>query len=373
MQLFPQELVDLVLDNVAAASGSTNIGRCGLVCWRWLPCSRKHLFSRITLSNADSAAFHAFQNIVDASCTPVLALVKSLELRLRNGPFSEAHMAQFRDCYALGDLRVHAPRHAYRGSLTPVEDPPFQTWLQTHIPRFHLSLTRFELVLGSDLPLSLIVEIILSLPHLTHLKICGSLFYGFVKSRTVESTHPFPPHLRSVKISISRGSSLFFNWLLSRPQLPVFTTLKLGRLINPDSVAPIEEYTKRVGRKIQSLSFDYSADGTDICHFEDRILALTSQLVHLSLVTSRPKRLASRLACLSSHQLTTMIIEMCPMRPGWECSALDYAAIDAVLGSPNYVLLRQLTFRNRQYFGTPFTTAEVKVLMPHAAARGILD
>ncbi|KAJ7027499.1 hypothetical protein C8F04DRAFT_965152, partial [Mycena alexandri] len=50
MRDFPQELVDLVLDNVAAGTADTkDIGICGAVCMRWLPRSRKHLFSHLTI------------------------------------------------------------------------------------------------------------------------------------------------------------------------------------------------------------------------------------------------------------------------------------------------------------------------------------
>ncbi|KAJ7203497.1 hypothetical protein GGX14DRAFT_369362, partial [Mycena pura] len=58
MRSFPQELTDLVLDQVVDSEQeaawrirrpSTSIATCGLVCKQWLPRSRFHVFSRMPL------------------------------------------------------------------------------------------------------------------------------------------------------------------------------------------------------------------------------------------------------------------------------------------------------------------------------------
>ncbi|KAJ7711964.1 hypothetical protein B0H16DRAFT_1261857, partial [Mycena metata] len=62
---FPQELVDVVLDNVAARAADTkDVGTCGSVCRRWLPHSRKHLFSHLTISNFGSPTPQSFLDLV---------------------------------------------------------------------------------------------------------------------------------------------------------------------------------------------------------------------------------------------------------------------------------------------------------------------
>ncbi|KAJ7132488.1 hypothetical protein C8R44DRAFT_871434 [Mycena epipterygia] len=388
MQHFPQELVDLVIDDVAAAPDTTDIGTCGLVCSQWLPRSRRHLFSDINLSNADSAAIQAFMDLVDASSTPILALVKLLDMHLVNGPFTEAHMARLHGFHAVSDLRIHSPCHVSRDRMPPVEDLRFQCWLQTHIPRFGsacLSLTRFELVLGSDLPFRILVDIISSLPSLTRLRICGENGYGLLESGTVAPTDAFPPHLRTLDISLHRGTNLFFEWLLLYDKSPVFTSLKLGGIANGAPLGPIEEYLKYVSPKIESLSFSHWVDGglgssisaslgthTDFAAlpkstytFEDRVLACTQRLVHLSLARQYPKSLVDKLMSLSSLHLATISIEVRPMR-------IDWPSIDVTVGTPRFAALRRLLFTDQLTTKTRIT-AEVRAMMPQASARGILE
>ncbi|KAJ7501763.1 hypothetical protein B0H11DRAFT_1675543, partial [Mycena galericulata] len=49
MRRFPQELVDLVIDEVAATQSPLDIGTCGRISKQWLPRSRTHLFRSISL------------------------------------------------------------------------------------------------------------------------------------------------------------------------------------------------------------------------------------------------------------------------------------------------------------------------------------
>ncbi|KAJ7492966.1 hypothetical protein B0H11DRAFT_2396225 [Mycena galericulata] len=390
MRQFPQELVDLVIDDVADI---TDLGTCGLICRRCLPRSRKHLFSHINLSNADPSAIQQFLDLVDASETPILALVKSAHMHLVDGVFTEAHMERLHECLAIGDLRIHGPHPAPRDHYTPVEDEPFQFWLQTHVPRFGsacLSLTRFELVLTSDIQFCILRDIICSMPCLTHLRICSTTTwfgFGLLESGNVLPTDTFPPHLHALDIDLIRGTNLFFEWLLSYDKPPVFTSLGLGGMARRTPLAPIEAYLKYVSPKVESLSFSYWVDGGPLgsfiftslatetnfsvipkvtYNFEDRILAHTNRLVHLSLVRQCPSLLVNKLLNLSSLQhLSTMRIETC------HSTYIDWPSVDATLGTPRFATLQRVEFTDIISERTTLT-AEVKALMPQASARGIL-
>ncbi|KAJ7764933.1 hypothetical protein B0H16DRAFT_1310555, partial [Mycena metata] len=84
MRDLPQELVDHVLDNIAfSATGDTkDIGACGSVCKRWLPSSRKHLFSHLAISNSGSPTPQSFLDLADGSSEPVLSFVRTIHLGL---------------------------------------------------------------------------------------------------------------------------------------------------------------------------------------------------------------------------------------------------------------------------------------------------
>ncbi|KAJ7711960.1 hypothetical protein B0H16DRAFT_1343080, partial [Mycena metata] len=85
MRDFPQELVDLILDNVAfSATGADtkDIGTCGSVCKRWLPSSRKHIFSHLAISNSGSPTPQSFLDLAEGSSEPILSLVRTIHLGL---------------------------------------------------------------------------------------------------------------------------------------------------------------------------------------------------------------------------------------------------------------------------------------------------
>ncbi|KAJ7759990.1 hypothetical protein B0H16DRAFT_1313196, partial [Mycena metata] len=75
MRDFPQELVDQVIDDLAATTATRDIAAYGGVCSRWLPRTRKHLFSHLGMSNTD---IYAFMDLVDSSPVSILSFVRSL-------------------------------------------------------------------------------------------------------------------------------------------------------------------------------------------------------------------------------------------------------------------------------------------------------
>jgi hypothetical protein len=114
-----QELVDLIINYLAPESflnkhlysDSENaesednaphrtweldsVAICGLVCKKWLPRSRFHLFSSTKLSNETGTDnIHPFFRLLAGSPLPLLLFVQSLDLDLVGGPLCDEEMTR---------------------------------------------------------------------------------------------------------------------------------------------------------------------------------------------------------------------------------------------------------------------------------------
>ncbi|KAJ7150044.1 hypothetical protein C8R43DRAFT_1128106 [Mycena crocata] len=397
MKDFPQELVDRIIDDVAASKNTKDLSICGGVCKRWLHRSRGHLFSHITVSNRGYAAIQKFIDLVDGSLVPILALVRSLDMHFSRGCYDDAHEVRLQSCEALVKLCIHVNgRYGYEG---------FGLWLERNIPRFGTAcsaLAHLELVnLGCNLPLHVLATVVSSLPALTHLRIHGGdmnseAIYGvFLAPETVLPTAVFPRHLDSLDVALCRGKDLFFEWLLSYDQPPVFTSIRLGGISNGARIEPLDAYFQRFGSKIESLSLAYwiFSNGLysnrssirpfplsqfmhpDFClvpatyDFEERVISCATNLVHLSRIKQHSVKVPGSLTRISSRCLATMSIEM----DSWQGSVrADWPAIDEALAGPQFAALQRVEFTD-QITQCSCVTPHVKKLMPRASARGILD
>ncbi|KAF7344943.1 hypothetical protein MVEN_01656900 [Mycena venus] len=192
MRDFPQELVDLIIDDVAATTNTRDIGTCGWVCRRWLPRSRMRLFSCLTIWNAlprdnrkkaffdtAPATTQSFLDLADASLIPILPLVRKLNI----------------------NVVLHGP--------WPLE----QDMIHTHVSRFGASLTRFKLRLPTNLPLHyhILADLLSGLPFLEELQIRLETFgVGIVDPQNALPPATFPPSLHTLDIELHQGTSLFF-------------------------------------------------------------------------------------------------------------------------------------------------------------------
>ncbi|KAJ7288498.1 hypothetical protein C8J57DRAFT_1280460 [Mycena rebaudengoi] len=338
MKNFPKNWWTMSLTLSPAFENTADLSTCGGVCSRWLHRSRSHLFSHITLSNT---TVRRFMNLVDGSSVPILSFVQSLDMHFVRGSFAQDQVARLQICTALTNLCIHVP-----GSHVS-----FERWLQRNIPRFGaacLSLAHLELVgLGNHVPLHVIVDVVLALPALTHLRICGGdseYGHGLLGAETALATEAFPQHLHSLDVSLHRGMDLFFQWLLSLKKTPVFTSLKIGGRANGARIEPIDAYFQLVGPKIETLALEYWVDGGyNTYAFEERAMALTTNLVHLSRARQYPRSLPSHFYLL----------------------IFDWPAIDAALAAPQFANLRRISFTDQ-------LSKKSVALMPQANARAIL-
>ncbi|KAF8127508.1 hypothetical protein K438DRAFT_1789922 [Mycena galopus ATCC 62051] len=271
MREFAQELVDLVIDSLAAAGNTRDIGACGRVCWGWLPRSRMHLFSCLTIWNAlprDSrrkaslpttpATTESFLNLADSSLIPILPLVHRLDLNIvLHEPWpSEQDMARFQSSCGIRDLRIHGME-----PLAQSQELQFVHGIHTHVPRFGASLTQFELGLPTPLPLHVLADLLSRLPCLEGLRICSETFgAGINDSQNAPPADKFPALLHKLDVALYRGTSLLFRWLLSAREPPIFTTLVLGGRSAGEPMGPIHAYLRRFGSQIKSLSLGYWVD-----------------------------------------------------------------------------------------------------------------
>ncbi|KAJ7861062.1 hypothetical protein B0H13DRAFT_1639187 [Mycena leptocephala] len=67
-----QELIDQIIDCCNLAEKDA-MGACGLVCKLWLPRSRYHLFSRVSV-NTDN--LHSFVDVLESSSSPILTFIQ---------------------------------------------------------------------------------------------------------------------------------------------------------------------------------------------------------------------------------------------------------------------------------------------------------
>ncbi|KAJ6550341.1 hypothetical protein B0H19DRAFT_1074197 [Mycena capillaripes] len=285
MREFAQELVDLIIDNVAVTSSTADIGSCGRVCREWLPRSRMHLFSHLTLSNTGPSNIQSFSNLADASSMPISPFVRTLHIRIHlHSPLpSEEHMERLHNFPTLREFRLHGLESSESQELR------FLQLVHTHVPLVPLvgaacpSLTRFELGIPTNIPLAVLADVLAGLQALTELRLSGEGFYtgivdsakvstlkgGWAGYQTVPRTDAFPPHLHTVDIVLYTGASLFFQWLLSHRETPILTSLSGRACAGDESSAPIETYLSRFGPQIKSLSFTYCiADGLGFWSFE---------------------------------------------------------------------------------------------------------
>jgi hypothetical protein len=107
---------------------------------------------------------------------------------------------------------------------------------------------------------------------------------------------------------------------------------------------------------------------SDTYAFEERAMALTTNLVHLSCARQYPRSLPTTFTFLSSVRLATISIEM---RPMLGFGRADWPAIDAALAAPQFANLRRISFTD-QLSKRSVVTERVKALMPQVNARAIL-
>ncbi|KAJ7832664.1 hypothetical protein B0H14DRAFT_1173115 [Mycena olivaceomarginata] len=176
MQRFPQELIDLVLDQVADSERdhnggawrrpSTSIATCGLVCKQWLPRSRLHVFSSMALFGSRLRSLLDLE--AESSSLSLLSLARDLCLVFRND-FASKDMSRLRTCLSLTHLELCFPRSSTE---------EWDLFLGTHLPFLgahciSLSSLKLSPCEKSAVSLRVIVDILVCLPSLCAFQLEG--------------------------------------------------------------------------------------------------------------------------------------------------------------------------------------------------------
>jgi hypothetical protein len=257
MRDFPQELVENVIDRWTHkdAGGTDAMKVCSLVCKRWLPRSRFHLFSRVTL---DADNFLSFIDIVDSNSLPILSFIQHLKLRFAGRPFDEAFLGRIHQCPNLRGIEVNISGM----SANPEDNTHFYQALQTHLPLlasnsasfscFEFRLPRYPL---TGIPVGMIIDIIGCIPSAEYVTVSGVYSYiipdpEFVRRESPPHLHPL--HMHTLEIRTYQGVQLLTSSLLSHHTLPHLRSLTLRAGLDP-----IEEFIQRIGGQLESLSLSF--------------------------------------------------------------------------------------------------------------------
>ncbi|KAJ7473970.1 hypothetical protein FB451DRAFT_1558256 [Mycena latifolia] len=354
MRNFSQELIDLVIDCVSQRpeKDPNIVARCGLVCKRWLPRSRFHVFSNMSMNGSRMASF---LDIAETSSLELLPLIRSLFLVF---PVGAEHLTKLRECRNLTGIRLLSHGNRNTESVRGFLDAQLLL-LGAHCP----SLSRLELDTDMEtIPLRMIADIFASVPSMEALKLIGFPSRSRIASEDVPRSLPFPAHFHTLEIAADGVDSLFA-WFLSLPVLPTIKSLTLFEGYAPQPQDPsLVEYSRRAGSGLESLSLwtVRTSDGSF------GILKYARQLRHLTIKYLEPSEAPQILAAVPSSNVETIDIHL-RTPPD---TAL-YALIDQALAHPRLSTLKRFVLRTQGDFPNHLVrNAEPR--MPLANARGIL-
>ncbi|KAJ7110528.1 hypothetical protein C8R44DRAFT_883666 [Mycena epipterygia] len=361
MRDFAQELIDNVIDCWRLADHK-GMQPCGLVCKRWLYRSRYHVFSIVPLDTENRGAF---VNLVDTSSLPILSFIRHLALLYHDSPLHAGHLDRLHDCPNLASITIRTVDIGGR-NLSAVDWLASRESLQTHLRAWSaksLSLSNLELFIPSmDLPLGTLADLICCVPSVETLSVTG------LDTRLTATAVPLttgPTRLANLILFIYNGSGgLVLCWLLSLPVLPILKSSVLNMFRNEDTSA-IEEYFRHAGEGLESL--EIRSWGANVV-LERRILPYTTNLQRLKFYCPHASNIIDILALLSSSRCNAITVRTELFGEG----ELSWTTFDTALAEPKFRNLKRFSVL-RRYRDTSFITPEIRVLMPLANARGILD
>ncbi|KAJ7726564.1 hypothetical protein DFH07DRAFT_1000760 [Mycena maculata] len=375
MRDFPQEVIDLVLDHVSRqdpedpeedewdSAPDPSIALCGLVCKRWLPCSRFHLFYSASL---DGFRLRSLLDILDVSSFQPFSFIRRLTLDFYELlPFEPEHMSRLRDCLNLAWLRLWTSQES---------DIWLRLFLEAHLPFIGVncpSLSRLELCSRAEtLSVRFLADILTCLPFLEVFTLDAST--STIIYEDVPASHLFPARLHTLDINVM-GVSVepLFAWFLSLDAPPRLTSLTLF------DIGPVTRsllaYSQSAGSEFKFLSLGPSGR---ILEGPLGILKHATLLQHLDLYRQPISEVPNILSTLPSSHLRTVII--CVQPVGFSRIHFDsvpYALIDEALADPRFRSLEMFSLEEYLFIddtNVSMISPQAKALMPLAAARGIL-
>ncbi|KAJ7210835.1 hypothetical protein GGX14DRAFT_394461 [Mycena pura] len=385
MQRFPQELIDLVLDQVADSDRDhkrgalrrppPSITTCGLVCKQWLPRSRLHVFSTMVLFGSRLRSLLDLE--AKSSSLSLLSLARHLFLVFWND-ISSKDMSRLRTCLNLTHLELCFP---------PSSTEEWDLFLGTHLPFLgahcvSLSSLKLSPCEKSAVSLRVIVDILVCLPSLSAFQLEGQSCS--IIEAEIPLSHSCPPCLQTLKIEVKHGAEILFGWFLS---LAVGLRIKSLTLLDPEgwdnptvpTADSLVSYFQRFGSRLEFLAIwphRASFNGNE----PSGILKYATSLRHLKLYCQPVSSVLTMLSALPSSNLFTLAIELDVNLDRGRVDTVSnmdrvpYALIDEALAHPRFHSLKSfsLGYGGGDHGPRSLLTRNAKALMPLAKARRIL-
>ncbi|KAJ7861051.1 hypothetical protein B0H13DRAFT_2073157, partial [Mycena leptocephala] len=282
-----QELIDQIIDcwNLAEKDA---MGPCGLVCKIWLPRSRYHLFSRVSVNTRN---LQSFVDVVESSSSPILTFIQ--HLKFEYGILDTEALARLHPCPNLAS--IHIAWGPYKEGTWPDAYTALKTNLRSWNDECSSSLSRLVLTdvagLSPFLPLPMATEVISCVPGIATLEIRR---INIVRGGITETFPPPPPlsRLEDLLLVPFEGCILFFSWLCALPIPPTLRSLEISTFIEDgygegegadegeDESKALAAYFRQAGTGLQTLNINLLS-GHLFPEFERRILQYTPNLRYL--------------------------------------------------------------------------------------------
>ncbi|KAJ7250168.1 hypothetical protein B0H12DRAFT_1219766 [Mycena haematopus] len=370
MRDFAQELVDDVIDSWALVDldSADSMKVCGLVCKRWLPRSRFHLFSQVAL---DADNLRSFVDIIDSSSLPILSFIQHFQLRFMGKPLDEALLDQIHGCPNLTSIEIWISKMA----LNPDDNAGFYRSLQAHLPLLasnSASLSRLDFKLphkpSSGIPVGAIVDIIGCIPSVEFVTVYGVYSYiipdaEFSQRESLPELHPLQMH--TLEIRSYQGVQLLTSSLLSQHILPNLRSLTLRAGLDP-----IEDFIQRVGSQLESLTLSFLEAPHSVPTI-GRFVRYTTRLRKLQVFLLDPSPILNILSVLPPYDWDTISFVLINKDPR---TVIHWDDIDRALTDARFHTLRRFRLNRITSIAdpTPVFIADTKLSMPLANKRGIL-
>ncbi|KAJ7503255.1 hypothetical protein B0H11DRAFT_2187741 [Mycena galericulata] len=346
MREFAQEIVDKVIDFAAPSE----IEACGLVCRRWLPRNRYHLFSKVILTRNNLSAF---VDIVDISPLPILSYIQHIHFDFDRSPLDESFLERIHPCPNLICIRIEddifADYSQFQEFNLELLRPNIQSWAAESG-----SISRLELALKLvDLPVESLRSILSCVPAIETLHIDGYDLGWLPRSFHGAPVPPFTlDHLRHLTVRIDRsGCDDFFTWLIAQPPMPLLRSLKVYVRMRWHSCEQMKEYFRLQGGNLEALQL-YVEPGDQweesLVLYRDIFQCTTTTLKQVSFTCGHPSHILDILPLLPSSDWQSITVSIISEEE--KGTEMDLSTIHAALAEPRFRTLKHFSVRGAEEF-----------------------
>ncbi|KAJ7620980.1 hypothetical protein FB45DRAFT_870757 [Roridomyces roridus] len=326
MTRFPSELEDAVIDFCHSDRGT--LATCGLVCRDWLPASRYHKFSSVSLTANNITGFLEITSASEA----ITHLVREVEL-CYCGPFPPEVVSVLMLLKRTARLSLHP----LRDEVVRVASTSSLAVALASLQIVHLKFdfrSRFE-------SLGQVIGCVCLCPQLESLEVGGSWMRG------VEFEPCLPKGLHTLTLTCDLAN--FLTWLLTLDELPNIRKLNLQHIVRRE-IPAIVQYLEALGETLESLTLAFRDHGALADMFASRVdLAQNTNLREFALEGSAPGVLNAFIQLIPQLYLCKTVTATLCIRHGnypqadQVVHAYPWETLDAILSDPERCGLERLS------------------------------